>query len=366
MTKYYLLKRKNNSVKTRTQIKQKQQKLLNKFYLESMFRQARQAKQTCLDTSQTSAELIHELLSNLTKPTPVSDSLVQSTNALRIDSLKKFHACLQATFSNSPTSPLTDLLTPAYKSLLTADLLTNTASLSLALISCLIQSQSNLIRLLALKCLLYLAHLPQFHQQLNHFNITTFIVRIIDLDLSINETILSIEYIRLVSQLYPCDLTEAHFYCLLASVEDPTYPLNNLILETLLELACRRPLLACQCQIFSELITYAVNVGNENEFCVQVIVQTLLKCLDRPECRELVRFDDLFALLIAPFVDFEYVPHVVEYAGHKNCPAYYTQLMGQKQQQRQQAAGGVKSENEPRIESILATCSSALLTAFNR
>jgi len=326
-----------------------------------MHRQARLAKRISLDISQSSSELIHELLSNLTRPTPSSDDLIQLDNEQRIESLKKFHSCLKAAYSHSTTSPLTGLVTIEYKKSITAELLKNTATLSRLLVNCLIKSQSNLIRLLALKSLIFLAHLPEFYKNLKFLNITTYIVRIIDLSLTINETILSIEFIRLVAQLYPSDLTEAHFYCLLASFEDPNYPLNNLILETLLELACKRPLLACQCQIFTEIITYAVNVGNQNEFCIQVIIQTLLKCLDRPECRELIRFDDLFAMLIAPFVDFEYSPHIFEYVGHNNCPPYYTQLTGQKQQQN-----GVKAGSEPKIESILATCSSAILTIFSR
>ena len=102
-------------------------------------------------------------------------------------------------------------------------------------------------------------------------------------------------------------------------------------------------------------------------------MQTLLSCLDRPECRDLIRFDDLFGMLIAPFVDFEYVGPLYDgYVVHKNNPAYYTQLLMMEGQKNNKSGrpNMTKSENsahiEPKIESIIAACSSALLTVFNR
>ena len=259
------------------------------------------------------------------------------------------------TFSKSTNSNLTKLLAEEDKTLFENELLAEHRTISLVLIHSLIQPDSNVIRLLAFRILLILTHLKKYHETLQNLNINTYVIRIIDLDLSLDETVMSIEYIRLICQLYPSYLNEAHFYCLISSVEDSNYRLNNLILETLLEMICKQPKIACKCQVFNELINYIVNVGNENEFAIEVIMQSLIKCLDRPECRKILRFDDIFSTLIAPFLDLEYVPIIVDHCSHKSNPSYYDS---------QQI--NFEIQKDSRIESILGTCSSALLTVFKR
>jgi hypothetical protein len=181
-------------------------------------------------------------------------------------------------------------------------------SIVLTLLSCLIQSESKSVRLIGLKIIIYLSHLPKFHQKFNEFNIHFYIVRLIDLDQIIDEVILAIEHIRLVCQLYPNDLNETHFYCLISAFEDSSYKLNNLILETLLEMINKRPRLACQCQVLTELINYTINACNSHQFCNELIMQSLLKVMDHEECRSILKVDNLFLNLLAPIVDAEYIP----------------------------------------------------------
>ena len=165
-----------------------------------------------------------------------------------------------------------------------------------------------------------------------------------------DETALAIEYIRVILQLYPVCINATYFYCLIASVEDSQYNLNALILETLLEMSFKRPELACQCQLFTDLITYVVNACNTNDFCIEAIMQSLLHVLDKTECRALIRFDDLLSSLIAPLVDLEYVPHLygVDFASHKSV-----------------SLSANNASTQPDIENILNACMCALSTMFN-
>lgn len=123
-------------------------------------------------------------------------------------------------------------------------------------------------------------------------------------------------------------------------------------------------------QVFTELINYVVNVGTNNDFCIEVIMQVLLKCLDRPECRELVRFDDLLAILTAPFLDFHYVPHNADFTSHQaanNQSGFYGQPSSNNNYMRQKSNQAAStSDAEPKMNSVLMACSSALLTFLNR
>ena len=57
-------------------------------------------------------------------------------------------------------------------------------------------------------------------------------------------------------------------------------------METLLELSCKKPKLACKLRIFNELIYYIVNLSTENEFCIELIIQTFIKVMNDKECRD--------------------------------------------------------------------------------
>jgi hypothetical protein len=240
------------------------------------------------------------------------------------------------------------------------DLHNNSKLISFTLISCLIQVDSNIIRLLSLRILLYITHFKKIHLQLQNFNINMYIVRIIDLDFSVDDTALAVEYIRLIIQLYPMCLDESIMYCLLASLEDKNYRLNNLILETILEITCIKPKLACKCQVFTDLINYIVNVNSEEEFCIEVIMQSLIKVIDKQEYRDCIRFDDLFRNLIAPFVDYEYVPFLSEYSNHKT--KNKSENSGNFLDNQYADKFNLK---EPNINEILSSCSCALLTLLN-
>ncbi len=283
-----------------------------------------------------------QILAEFLKCSPDSHSKETVPTNARIECMINLLNCVRTIYSSSTSIE--------ERSKFEKDLLDNCKTISYNLISFLIQNHSNVIRLLSLRLILYLTHLSKFNQQLQQFNINIYIVRIIDLDFSIDETALAIEYIRLLLQLYPDSLDESYLYCLISSLEDSKFKLNSLILETILEITCKNPRLACKCQLFTDLINYTVNVGNENEFCIEITMQCLLKVLDRQEYRDCIRFDDLFRNLIAPFVDYEYVPMLwgSEFSSHK------------------------KSDNtnsnetfEPKITEILSSCSVALLTLLN-
>jgi hypothetical protein len=116
-----------------------------------------------------------------------------------------------------------------------------------------------------------------------------------------------------------------------------------------------------------------VNVGTDNAFCVEIIMQTLLKCLDRPECRELVRLDDLLAILMAPFLDFHYVPHNADFISHNQStntqPGFYGQPSNPQPplpNYTRQKSSQVADAAEPKLNSVLMACSSALLIFLNR
>lgn len=114
-------------------------------------------------------------------------------------------------------------------------------SISIGLVYSIIQSESTQLRLLALQTILLLSHFRSFALRFHQLNTNLYVVRLIDLDLSWDEASLCFEYIRLLTQLWPSHLDKAIVYCLLSALEDAKYKLNYLILETLLEIVCRRP-----------------------------------------------------------------------------------------------------------------------------
>lgn len=113
--------------------------------------------------------------------------------------------------------------------------------LSIGLVYSIIQMESSQVRLLSLQIILYLSHLSVFAQRFHELNINLYIVRLIDLELSWDETSLCLEYIRLLNQLWPKHLDKSIVYCLLSALEDSRFKLNYLILETLLEIVCQVP-----------------------------------------------------------------------------------------------------------------------------
>ena len=273
-----------------------------------------------------------------------SETLTQN-DTLKVELLKIFLSKLKHAFNLSCEIERLELSSED-KLLFENELFANCKEISIGLTFNLIQSQSVAVRLISIHVILCLTHLRKFHDQFQEINISTFIVRIIDLDLTLDETALALEYIRLLSQIHPSCINETHFYCLISAVEDHNYLLNNYILETLLELTCKRPKLACECQIFNELINYIVSFNNENEFCIELIVQSLIKCMDNAENRQLVNLADLFKTLIAPLIDCDYSPLIYGGSSHKNN----------------------QNENNnheiPKIKNVVNSCYTALNTVF--
>lgn len=114
-------------------------------------------------------------------------------------------------------------------------------AISIGLVYNIIQMESSQLRLLSLQTILLLSHFEIFAQRFHQLHINSYIVRLIDLDFSWDDTSLCVEYIRHLAQLWPAYLDKSIVFCLLSALEDYRYRLNFLILETLLEIACRRP-----------------------------------------------------------------------------------------------------------------------------
>lgn len=119
-------------------------------------------------------------------------------------------------------------------------------AISIGLVYNVIQMESSQLRLLSLQTILLLAHFEVFAKRFHQLHINSYIVRLIDLDFSWDDTSLCVEYIRQLAQLWPSYLDKSIVFCLLAALEDYRYRLNFLILETLLEIACRRPVYVAQ------------------------------------------------------------------------------------------------------------------------
>jgi hypothetical protein len=227
----------------------------------------------------------------------------------------------------------------------------------------LIQLQSVALRIVSLNLLLFLSHLKKYHDEFQRVSISIYIVRIIDLDLTTDESALCLDYIRLLAQIYPNCINEAHFYCLTSYLETSNDKLNNLTLETLLELICKRPKLASECQVFTDLINYIVNVCNEeNEYSIELIMQSLFKVMENAEYREYIQVQDLFKILIAPLIDCDYTPLIYG-------PSYSTTKINQQEtafigiQKNKNDKNNI--ENDPKIEKIMNSCYVALNCIFN-
>jgi hypothetical protein len=227
----------------------------------------------------------------------------------------------------------------------------------------LIQLQSAALRLSSLNLLLFLSHLKKFHDEFQKLNINIYIVRIIDLDLATDESALCLDYIRLLAEFYPACISETHFYCLISYLETSNDKLNNLTLETILELICKRPKLACECQVFTDLINYVVNVCyEENEYSIELIMQCLFKVTENMEYREYIQLQDLFKILLAPLIDCDYTPLLYgqSYASTKSNHQETIFIGIQKNKNDKSLA-----ENDPKIEKIMKSCYVALNCIFS-
>lgn len=180
-------------------------------------------------------------------------------------------------------------------------------AICIALLLNIIQLESSKIRLLSLRLILYLSHLQAFNSKFQQFRLENFIIRLIDLKLTEQDVSLSVEYVRLLIQLNKQFLSRSIIYCLSAAIEDPRNRINNLIVETLLEITNVRPVLACECKIFDTLIDFLLNCTPEADFCVEVIIQCLIKTLEHPECRKLVNMESILSYVLSPIVDVDYV-----------------------------------------------------------
>lgn len=214
----------------------------------------------------------------------------------------------------------------------------NLETICLALLLNIVQLESSKMRLISLRLVLYLSHLDTFNTKFQQLQINNFIIRLIDLKPSEQDVLFSIEYIRLLVQMHHQFLSHSIVHCLIAAIEDPRSKLNNLIVETLLEIANVRPKLACECQIFNYLIDFLFNMTPESDFCVEVITQCFINTLEYSECRSLINLEDLLSYIISPLVDIDFLP--LGYASFKDSDGLY----------------------EPKIENIIKISSTIVYT----
>ena len=197
-------------------------------------------------------------------------------------------------------------------------------------------------------------------------------LRVIDLHPANSQVALAIEHVRMLVQLYPDQLGERHVFTLMAFAENFKSDLHCLAVETLLEVACKRPRLACECKLFHDLVNFILVSGTDNEFLVQLIMQCLFKVLDDDEHRALVNYDDLFSSLVAPFVDAEYVPVLYgasQFASsamllRQPLPDHHRGINFNFNAANNNQTSSASEAEEPKIENILASCSNAIEAIF--
>ena len=103
-------------------------------------------------------------------------------------------------------------------------------------------------------------------------------------------------------------------------------------------------------QVFTELINHVVSAGSESELAIELVMQVLLKCLERADCRALIRVADVLSALTAPFLDAHYVPP---------CAAPASRQPHARPRHAARAS-------EPTVSSVLGACSTALHTLLTR
>ncbi len=336
----------------------KQNKLISSFEQKKKGSMIRHSKKA-FDSSQFKEinekpveEFFKELVSlSFLVSTPCQSATVkrnQNELSLKIDYLKSFLQRFKQCFNRSTTNR-SQSFTETSRISFEKELISNKEPLCTLLIFCITRIESITLRLLALRSILYLTHFKSFKETFTKLGIDVYIIRLIDLNPSDEDVALAIEYIRALCQLHPNDLTKAHVYCLSSHLEDTKSKLNSLVLETILEITNKLPKLACECKIFNDLIDYVVNACPDGEFFIEIIIQTLCKLIDDPECRQLLDLNYIFANLLAPIVDFDYVP--LPYANSSNVNFFKNDQ--------------TSNESEPKIELVLNACSTALNMLFS-
>lgn len=181
-------------------------------------------------------KIIEELIEHL-------DSKCATSVTTRVESIRNFLFRIRCSFNKSSRSTINKLVTITEDEQINIEsqIELNCEPISISLLYSIIQSESSQIRLLSLQTILLLTHLKSYALKFHQLNINLYIIRLIDLDLSWDETSLSLEYVRLLAQLWPAHVDKSIVYCLMSVLEDAKYKLNNLVLETLLEIICKRP-----------------------------------------------------------------------------------------------------------------------------
>jgi hypothetical protein len=114
--------------------------------------------------------------------------------------------------------------------------------------------------------------------------------------------------------------------------------------------------------VFNKLITYVLNVCTDNEFAIELIMQTLVRVSDDGEYRSQIPLYDLLSNLISPLIDTVYVPFTYG--------PYYMQpkLQHHLNQNYSILDNNDSTSSEPKIEAIITasfTALSSLMSSYN-
>jgi hypothetical protein len=197
------------------------------------------------------------------------------------------------------------------KTIIESKLRTNSNLICKSLISS--WGHSSKSRVLSLKLINTLNHVPYFNQEFLAMNIHCHLKRLVANHLkSEHETefCLLIEYTRLIRSLYSSQIAEVHIFILLKIFKSLNHQqLDMICLETLLELAYARPTLAAKCGCITELLKFIL-VKLPDDLIIENTMLVIFKMLSFAECRHFGLVGNVFNFFLAPFIDTQaYIPH---------------------------------------------------------
>lgn len=171
-------------------------------------------------------------------------------------------------------------------------------------ISCFSQTEDRNLKLISMRLILILSHIPSFNRNFQTIELHRSISKCLKKRDSKAEISLSLEYIRLLTELYPESLNEIYFYSLNEFISHHDYEPNLVAVETLLEMVYLKPILACKCGSLVKLVRYVADAA-PSPLVIESIMTTIFKVLTEEEIRSACTQKNLFCDLITQFISQE-------------------------------------------------------------
>ena len=169
------------------------------------------------------------------------------------------------------------------------------------------QKNNNLnTRLHALQTINSFNCVPYIHEALDFSLLKCILINLIDTTTSKREACLLIQFIRTNFKLYD-SIDEAYIYALFAQIENQKSETKLLCIETILEIAMKKPELVSKCKIMREMLRFVITNYPQNDVLIEAIVTVITSMLSIKSCRLDRRKDDIYNTLMVPFVDFNYL-----------------------------------------------------------